>query len=97
MTRFVLSAAARRDLLAIADHGRQTWGNAQALAYAMALESRLVLLAARPAPGRQRPELPDFIRSFAAESHVIFYTGTDSGIFVVRVLHRRQDAGRHLG
>ena len=35
--------------------------------------------------------------SFPFESHVIFYVATDFGITVARVLHERQDAGRHVG
>ncbi|PWR20516.1 type II toxin-antitoxin system RelE/ParE family toxin [Zavarzinia compransoris] len=33
---------------------------------------------------------------YAVGSHVIFYTRTDSGIDIVRVLHKRMDMGRHL-
>jgi len=42
--------------------------------------------------GRKRPEiLEEGIRSFPAESHVIFYIALQGGIELVRVIHGSQD------
>lgn len=96
MTRFDLTQAARSDLAGIERYGEANWGRARARAYIDALWAQLVLLAARPAIGRSRTEVGPGLRSFPFESHVIFYEMVEPGILVIRILHMRQDAGRHL-
>ena len=45
--------------------------------------------------GRARPEIPDAgIRSFVAESHVIFYIALLDGMELVRVIHGSQDLAK---
>lgn len=96
MARFDLAKTAESDIAAIADYTAGQWGNAQAVKYLEALEDRLTLLARRPLLGRGRDELADGLLCFPFASHVIFYTRTDFGILVVRVLHKRQDPQRHI-
>jgi toxin ParE1/3/4 len=44
--------------------------------------------------GRERPEIrEEGIRSFAAESHIIFYVVISDGIELLRVIHGSQDLG----
>jgi toxin ParE1/3/4 len=96
LPRFELSRAAVADLDAIADFTVDRWGKEQARVYLDALEARLTQLANRPSIGRKRDELAPGLLGFPFESHVVFYTATDFGTAVVRVLHTRQDPFRHI-
>ncbi len=96
MLRFVLSELALADIDAIADFSRQRWGAPRARAYVDALEGRLTELAHQPLLGQRRVDLADEMLSFPFESHIIFYSASEFGIIVVRVLHVRQDARRQL-
>lgn len=55
-----------------------------------AIVDRFNLLAEQPAMGRLRPELGRGVRSFAVESHVIYYR-QDGDVLIARVLHGRRD------
>lgn len=96
MARFELSRLALTDLHAIADYTLERWGREQTLAYIEALQDRLTELAHQPLLGRRRDELAQDVLCFPFESHVVFYLGTDFGISVVRILHKRQDPSRHI-
>lgn len=97
MARFELSQEALSDLHAIADYTLERWGREQIRAYIDALQGRLTELAHQPLLGRSRDELAQELLCFPFESHVVFYTRTDFGIVVVRILHKRQDPFRHIG
>ena len=96
MARFELSRLALTDLRAIADYTLERWGRDQTLVTIDALQGRLTELAHQPLLGRRRDELAQDLLSFPFESHVVFYIGTDFGISVVRILHKRQDPFRHI-
>lgn len=96
MARFELSRLALTDLHAIADDTLERWGREQALTYFDALQGRLTELAHQPLLGRRRDELAQDILCFPFESHVVFSIGTDFGISVVRIVHKRQDPSRHV-
>ena len=51
---------------------------------------RFELLADQPAIGRLRREFGTGVRSFVAESYVIYYRGDDD-VLIARVLHGRRD------
>jgi toxin ParE1/3/4 len=55
-----------------------------------AIADRFDLLGERPALGRLRPECGAGVRSFAVESHVIYY-GHEGDVLIARVLHGRRD------
>jgi toxin ParE1/3/4 len=55
-----------------------------------AIVERFDLLGERPALGRLRPEFGAGVRSFAVESHVIYYRH-DGDVLIARVLHGRRD------
>lgn len=46
--------------------------------------------------GTPRPELLPRIRSFVASPHVVFYRYDQRDVEIVRILHERQDAERHV-
>ena len=55
------------------------------------IDEQLHLIAKTPGIGRARDELAQGVRSFPIGRYVIFYTATDAGIDVVRVLHSSLD------
>lgn len=97
MARFELTAAALRDVAAIADHTEINWGTAQAQLYLDALEIKLAQLAAQPSLGRTRDELGAGVRSARFESHIVYFRRGRAGMLVLRVLHARQDPVSHIG
>jgi len=46
--------------------------------------------------GRAYDHIRPGLRCFGHKSHSIYYVLRDRGILIVRVLHSRQDASRHL-
>jgi len=96
MARFALTAAALRDIGAIADYTEANWSTAQAQLYLDALELKLMHLAAQPSLGRARDELAAGVRSTVFESHVGYYQRERFGVLVLRILHAHRDPIRHL-
>ncbi|WP_083848571.1 type II toxin-antitoxin system RelE/ParE family toxin [Thiorhodovibrio frisius] len=98
MSRYplVISPAAREDLIEIHRFGRLTWGDLRSGEYLQRLKERFWSLTELPHIGIARSDLLPGIRSAPVSSHVIFYRFEDGCVEVVRVLHRRQDAQRHL-
>ncbi|MDF2496147.1 type II toxin-antitoxin system RelE/ParE family toxin [Sphingomonas sp.] len=81
MAEYRFSPAAQRDLGEVFDYSVATWGLAQALDYTD-------LIAAVCAELAQSPQ--------GVGQHMIYFRPTDYGIAVIRILHQRMDAGRHL-
>lgn len=91
MTGYVLSRDAEADLINIWDWTVDTWSEQQADRYIRGIYRSFETIARNPRMGRIRSELREDIRSFAHQSHVIFYVATDEGVAVVRVLHGASD------
>ena len=72
------------------------WGVDHARRYIDALEARFVFLAGNHRLGTPRDDLYPGLRSFPQGAHVIYYQMLDGDLRVVRVLHRRMNAVRHL-
>lgn len=49
------------------------------------------LLADTPRIGRVRPEVRAGLRSFFSDPFIVFYRPRSDGVYVLRVLHERQD------
>jgi len=96
MVDYTLSNKADADLDAIYVYSFQTFGEAQADAYAAEVISSLNNLANLPETGRRRDDIQPGLFSIPCARHVIFYTMEDDGIFVVRILHDAMDVPRHL-
>lgn len=92
MARIVRRPRAREDLVEIWRYIAADSGEPRADKYLRRLNDVITYLAQQPLMGRARPEiLEEGIRSFPAESHVIFYMALDDGIELVRVIHGSQD------
>ncbi len=93
-----LTRQARRDFDDILLATAQTWGQDQADAYEEAIDRAFQDLQAHPLQGRSRDDLAAGCCSRVVERHVIFYVyaEAESSIVVLRILHQRQDAIRHV-
>jgi len=96
MPSYELSPLARSDLVDIWSYSDGRWGQSQADRYICLIDSVFVKAARRPSLGRACDEIRQGIYRIAAGSHIVLYRKTDSGIFVVRVLHQNMDFERHL-
>ena len=93
-----LTNRARRDFDDILLATARTWGQDQADAYEETIDRAFWDLRVHPLQGRSRDELVAGCRSRVVERHVIFYVyaEAESSIVVLRILHQRQDAVRHV-
>lgn len=97
MAKVRFSPRALQDVEDIASYTLEKWGERQAAVYLDRLHDAWALLAARPELGTERPALQrPGIRFHPSGSHVIAYRVDDLGVLVLRILHGRMDAGRHL-
>ena len=97
MATIEFTREADRDLIEIYLHGVAHFGPAQAERYLNALNAKLERAAEHPDFGTDYGFVMGGLRRYEATSHAIYYRATPSGILVLRVLHGRMDAGRHLG
>ena len=96
MVDFRLSPRAETDLAEIADYTIETFGVEQARRYRDGLVACFQSLAQNPRLGRSVEWLATGLRRFEHRSHAVFYVVDERGVVVVRVLHVRMDASRHL-
>lgn len=96
MAEYRLTPAAERDLEAIWLHTRQQWGAAQADRYVNRLAQEFADLVMMPQAAVACDHIRRGYRRRTIERHVIYFRIADYGIAVVRVLHERMDAARHL-
>lgn len=93
MAEYTLSQAADADFTEIYIYTFRHFGEAQADAYTTKLEACLTTLAASPDMGRSIPDIHARALRYIHHSHAVYYTRTDSGIYVLRILHHKQDVG----
>ncbi|MFK7845626.1 MAG: type II toxin-antitoxin system RelE/ParE family toxin [Rhodothermales bacterium] len=97
MRSFLLTAAARKDIIEIGQFTTAHWGKRQRDKYLKQLDEAFKLLARQPEIGTDAYEIRPKYRKYAQGSHTIFYRpGTDSKIVVIRILHNSMDVERHL-
>jgi len=88
-----LTAATKIDFRDILSYTMQTWGQAQRIEYKRKLDQVLQAIIATD-PRRRKKRHGLFV--YQAGRHRIFYRVEDNQISVLRILHDRMDAGRHL-
>jgi toxin ParE1/3/4 len=89
------SPAAQVDIGEIWDYSADRWGPDQADDYTDAIRDACNALAQGTKHGRPALVLPDFQMYFCG-SHVIYFLDYPDQLDVIRILHQRQDAERHL-
>lgn len=97
MRRFRLSATADTDMRKIAAHTLQHWGQTQRDSYISELFRAFSRLAETPQIATGIDAIREGYRKFPQGSHVIFFRESEIyGIEIIRVLHKRMDAGTHI-
>lgn len=96
MAEYRLTPAAERDLETIWTHTRQQWGVEQANRYVDILTAAFAELVRSPKIAPACDHVRPGYRRRNVERHIIYFRITTYGIAVVRILHDRMDAPRHL-
>jgi toxin ParE1/3/4 len=96
MAEYRLSKKAQRDLDAIFDYTVEQWGLEQALRYTDTIEAGCAALANAPQLAQSCAYIRPGYRRRSVEYHVIYIKITSYGIAVIRILHQRMDAVRHM-
>jgi toxin ParE1/3/4 len=96
MAEYRLSAAAARDLDGIFDYTAAQWGQGQAVQYTETLRDACAALAETPTKGRDSGHIRAGYRCQVVEHHVVYFRPMPYGVAVIRILHERMDAPRHL-
>lgn len=96
MAEYRLSPKAQRDLDGIFDYTVRQWSLPQALRYTDHIEAACADLAQAPQQAQSCAHIRPGYRRRSVENHVIYFRPTSYGIAVIRILHQRMDAVRHL-
>jgi toxin ParE1/3/4 len=96
MAEYRLSPKAQRDLDGIFDYTVERWGLLQALRYTDLIEAACARLANAPLQSQDCAVIRPGFRRRNVEQHAIYFRQTSYGIAVIRILHQRMDAVRHL-
>lgn len=96
MAEFRLSPAAERDLEGIWTYTSDEWGLEQADRYLDMLTGTFQMLAESPKSAPACDHIREGYRRRGVGRHMIYFRIMPYGIAVVRVLHERMDAPRHL-
>lgn len=92
MTAYILSKAARADLIGIARYGDKTWGISKSDTYRDGLIRQFEVLVESPRLFRERDEFFPPVRICPYGSHIIIYRLNDKKqIEIIRVRHSRED------
>lgn len=96
MAEYRLTPVAESDLETIWTHTRQQWGVEQANRYIDILTAAFAHLAQSPKTAPACDHIRLGYRRRSVERHIIYFRVTTYGIAIVRILHERMDAPRHL-
>ncbi|MBW7921588.1 MAG: type II toxin-antitoxin system RelE/ParE family toxin [Rubellimicrobium sp.] len=96
MKALVYSPEAQKDIDGIWDYSAANWGADQADRYVAGIRDACHALASGHRQGRPVRVGGRHYLKHAAGSHVIWFRSGPGGIVVVRILHGRQDAPRHI-
>ena len=92
---FRLSPAAKTDLRKIWRYTARRWSLEQAETYQDQLYAAFVGLAEGTKKGRNVDVRPDYLK-YPAGSHIVYFKDRGDRIEIIRILHGRMDATRHL-
>ena len=96
MAELRLTPAALRDIEDIWRYTAQRWGAAQAERYIDRLNACFDALAQALLSAPACEHIRAGYRRQPVESHVVYFRAEQSSVTVVRILHERMDAPRHL-
>lgn len=100
MPRFTqqLSRWAEEDLVGIAEHTLETWGERQFAKYRALLDQSFAKIAGNPLTlrSKDRHEIFPGCRTFHVGRHVILYRIKGNVVEIARVLHDSMECERHI-
>jgi len=97
MADYKYSRLADNDLDSIATYTVINFGERQAHAYQVAIDQSASTIANFPSMGRPyATQNGTAFLKYNVGEHALFYQPTDTGVFIVRVLHLMMDFDRHL-
>ncbi len=97
MSKFLLSAKAKSDLIKIAKYTQSTWGQTQRNDYLKLLDNSFQLLANDPEIGMHCDYIRERYSKYPQAGHVIYYKKHKANqILIVRILHKSMDVNRAL-
>ena len=96
MAAYRLTRRAAADLEAIFEYTSEHFGVEQGHSCLSGPHEWCGRLAANPHLGRGAGSLAPGLRRHEFRSHVVFYVAKSEGVLIVRVLHQRMDAARHV-
>jgi len=97
MSKFVISAKAKSDLIKIAKYTQLTWGTAQRNDYLKLLDHSFHQLSEEPMLGISCDYIREGYRKRPQGSHIIYYKENKTNqILIVRILHKSMDVNRTL-
>jgi toxin ParE1/3/4 len=94
--RLELSGDADHDLDRLLTWGTARFGESVADEYFFSFQASFDLLCTHPFAGARYEEVAGDVRVFRHRSHRIFYLVEEDRLLVIRILHGRMDAPRHL-
>ena len=94
---YALTEEATKDIQGILESSIEEFGIERTERYYISLKECLDLLTLNPDMGNNAEDiLPNYLR-FPHEGHIIFYKISSASILIVRILHKRMDAKKHMG
>ena len=96
MAKFTLSNKAEEDLLSIGRYTQGKWGITQRNRYLRELDKTFPLLSEHPTKGRKCDNIRQGYLKYRVGRHLIYFCKMPTEIEIVRILHHRMDADRHL-
>lgn len=90
--QLIVSPLAELDFQDLLTFTQKTWGKKQRLKYKSKIDTALRMITENPNIGRKKP----VYRVYGVEKHQVFYRVDNTTIYVLRILHERMDAERHL-
>jgi len=93
---YKLSPSAREDMEAVWLYSLQEWGLSQTDRYIDDLTTAFEFLTGNPKAGTSCESIRVGYRKYLVIRHVVYYRETNYGIEIIRVLHDRMLALRHL-
>lgn len=93
-----LSPRAERDFIDIGYYTREQWSGTQAEIYLREILRIIRQIGEQPLSGQKASGINAAYRRRRAGAHIIFYRiKPDGSVEVIRILHEKSDALRHLG
>jgi toxin ParE1/3/4 len=92
-----LRAAARDDLVDIRRYSELRWGDDRASLYLAEFQMKFALLSENPEIGSAHQGREQAYRKVGVGRHRIYYRRVGNVIRIIRILHVKMDAPRHLG